>query len=86
MRAVILEKIKDNFKRAAVLAREILGTLQEHNSKPSDVFLRLEEWSNLDILIVVDEESFVRPGFSTIYDKIRSLTNMRPRRSVQLSI
>lgn len=70
---VIIEKLKANVKTSGLNTAEVLKFLKKEKFKAKDVFLKINSWNDLDIIITVPEKQFISSKFLKVYDFIQKL-------------
>jgi len=70
MRRGFSKLLKDNTTKAATYTDKILGFLKQKGVLTSGTFLKISSWDELNVLILVNQDSFLTPSFKQVYDLV----------------
>ena len=62
--------LKENATKAASYTRDILAFLSKNNFAAVDAYLKLSSWDELNVMVLVQHESFLKPAFKEVYDLV----------------
>jgi hypothetical protein len=70
---VQLEKLTENVQKAQSLVEDILVWLHSNEFKCDDVYMRIRDFSNYDVLFRIAPNNFVQDSFLNAYTHVRNL-------------
>jgi hypothetical protein len=69
-RRALLDKLNANINEAGKATSNIFKYIQSKSITPKDVYLKIEAWDTLSIIVLVEESDYLKGDFNEVYENV----------------
>lgn len=83
--SALSETLDRNQLKAADFTADVLDYLKNQDLKTVEAYLKISSWDELNVLVIVEEASFLKEEFDNIYDVVCSIEEECEKNNLSLS-
>jgi len=85
MQRATTELLKNNAAKVASYTLEVFEFLKGQDVIPVDAYLKVLSWDELNVLVLVEEETFLKPDFKSVYNLVYDLEDASEAQNLALN-